>query len=68
MDTLTNIEGIIGSNFDDVLLRGFVVSAWLKGGDGNDTFHDHNAGNVRWCRYEAGQLLDLHGLSHFSGR
>jgi Ca2+-binding RTX toxin-like protein len=45
IDTLTGFEKIIGSNFNDVLLRGFVTSATLVGGYGNDTFHDHNAGN-----------------------
>jgi Ca2+-binding RTX toxin-like protein len=44
-DTLIGIEGVIGSGFDDVLLRGFVTSATLRGGRGSDVFHDHNFGN-----------------------
>lgn len=45
IDTLVNIEGVIGSSFNDVLLRGFAARAVLQGGAGNDRFHDHNFGN-----------------------
>ena len=45
LDTLRNFEGIIGSRFDDILLRGFASSVILRGGLGNDRFHDHNAGS-----------------------
>lgn len=45
IDTLLNFEGIIGSAWDDILLRGFVTTAKLYGGGGDDIFHDHNFGN-----------------------
>lgn len=45
VDTLLNFEGIIGSAFGDVLLRGYAVTVKLFGGAGDDLFHDHNFGN-----------------------
>lgn len=58
IDTLINFEGIIGSAFDDILLRGFGASVTLVGSDGNDTFHDHDAGNDTFNGGNGSDMVD----------
>ncbi len=54
-DTLVSIEGVIGSQYNDVLLRGFGDAVTLRGEGGDDIFHDHDQGNDT---FDGGEGID----------
>lgn len=76
LDTLKNIEGLVGSQFNDTLtgsqydnvLDGGVGADKMVGGDGNDAYHVDNANDVVVEAVDAGWRDTVHvkGLANYT--